>query len=196
MGPFCRDFPDRNTEEISTRDLDEWMVGWNVGPVTRNTYRRDLNTLFSFCVTRGYSAKNPAEGTRAAKEIAKPVGILTVDEAARLLSAVPSSLIPYVAIGAFAGLRAAEVERLDWSNVDLEGGFIEITAKNAKTARRRLVKVLPNLHAWLTDTKARGLSSSGKPAMAVGRWARARGADSMASERSAPLLRQLPSCPL
>ena len=25
-----------------------------------------------------------------------------------------------------------------------------MTAKNSKTARRRLVKILPNLHAWLT----------------------------------------------
>lgn len=153
LGRLCRDFPDCNTEEISTRELDEWLVDLKVGPVTRNTYRRDLNTLFSFCVTRGYSSKNPAEVTRPAKEIAKPVGILTVNETSQLLAAVPDSLIPYVAIGAFAGLRAAEVERLDWSHVDLESGFIEITAKNSKTARRRLVKILPNLHAWLAPLK-------------------------------------------
>lgn len=154
LGRFCRDFPESNTEQISTQDLDEWLVGLNVAAVTRNTYRRDLTTLFSFCVTRGYSSSNPAEGTRAAKEVAQPVGILTVDEMTRLLSALPKSLVPYVAIGAFAGLRAAEVERLDWEHVDLEGGHIEVTAKNSKTARRRLVTILPNLNAWLEPLKA------------------------------------------
>ena len=149
LGRFCREFPDRNTEEISSRELDEWLAGLNLAPVTRNTFRRDLHTLFAFCVSRGYSSTNPVEGTRIAKEVSQPVGILNVDETIRFLNAVPEKLIPYCAIGAFAGLRAAEVERLDWSHVDLESGFIEVTAKNSKTARRRLVKILPNLTAWL-----------------------------------------------
>jgi len=153
LGRFCSDFEERNTEEISTADLDQWLVGIKVAPVTRNTYRRDLRTLFSFCVSRGYSSVNPVEGTRIAKDVPKPVEILTVDQTSRLLTAAPESLIPYIAIGAFAGLRAAEVARLDWSNVDLESELIEVTAKNSKTARRRLVKILPNLHAWLTPLK-------------------------------------------
>src|SRR4030095_3445191 len=34
---------------------------------------------------------------------------------------------------------------------------IEVTAKNSKTAKRRLVKILPNLSAWLqVSAKARG----------------------------------------
>jgi integrase len=153
LGRFCREFPDRNTEEISSRELDEWLAGLNRAPVTRNTFRRDLHTLFSFCVSRGYSSTNPVEKTRIAKEVAQPVGILTVDETVRLLNAAPESLIPYFAIGTFAGLRAAEIERLDWSSIDLESGFIEVTAKNSKTARRRLVKILPNLNAWLAPQK-------------------------------------------
>lgn len=149
LGRFCREFPDRNTEEISTHKLDEWLAGLNLAAVTRNTFRRDLNTLFSFCVSRGYSSSNPAEGTRQAKEVAKPIGILTVAETTQLLNAATEKLIPYIAIGAFAGLRAAEVERLDWSQVDLESRLIEVSAKNSKTATRRLVKILPNLAAWL-----------------------------------------------
>jgi integrase len=153
LGRFCADFAERNTEEISTAELDQWLVGIKVAPITRNTYRRDLRTLFSFCVSRGYSTANPVEGTRIAKDVPKPVEILTVDQTSRLLTTATESLIPYIAIGAFAGLRAAEVERLDWSNVDLESGLIEVTAKNSKTATRRLVRILPNLRAWLTPLK-------------------------------------------
>ena len=39
--------------------------------------------------------------------------------------------------------------RLDWQNVKLDRGHIEITAANAKTASRRIVPILPNLAAWL-----------------------------------------------
>ena len=54
-----------------------------------------------------------------------------------------------LAIGAFAGLRDAEIKRLDWSEVDLVRGHIEVKAKKAKSARRRLVEMQPNLREWL-----------------------------------------------
>jgi integrase len=41
--------------------------------------------------------------------------------------------------------------RLDWQNVKLGRGHIEITAANAKTASRRIVPILPNLAVWLKD---------------------------------------------
>jgi integrase len=54
-----------------------------------------------------------------------------------------------LAIGAFAGLRDSEIQRLDWSEVRLERRFIEVKAAKAKSARRRLVPIQPNLAAWL-----------------------------------------------
>jgi len=77
------------------------------------------------------------------------VGILTVEEPARLLEFAVPLLVPYIAIGAFAGLRRAELERLDWKEIDLESGLIEVTATKAKSARRRFVKIQPNLAKWL-----------------------------------------------
>jgi len=52
-------------------------------------------------------------------------------------------------IGAFAGLRDAEIKRLDWSEVDLARGHIEVKAAKAKSARRRIIPIQPNLAAWL-----------------------------------------------
>jgi integrase len=46
-------------------------------------------------------------------------------------------------------LRDAEIKRLDWSEVDLARGHIEVTAAKAKSARRRIVQIQPNLAAWL-----------------------------------------------
>jgi len=82
----------------------------------------------------------------------KPAGaieIYTPEELRLILSRVPEVAIPYVAIGAFAGLRAAETARLDWSEVNLERGFITVAASKAKTAARRLVPISGNLKVWL-----------------------------------------------
>jgi integrase len=65
------------------------------------------------------------------------------------LESAPAELVPYVAIGAFAGLRRAELKRLDWKEVDLQSGLIEVTASKAKSARRRFVKIQTNLAKWL-----------------------------------------------
>src|SRR5947207_13985612 len=66
-----------------------------------------------------------------------------------------SDLHPYVSIVAFAGLRRAELERLDWSDVHFDSDLIEVTAEKAKTARRRFVRVQPNLREWLLPVRKR-----------------------------------------
>jgi integrase len=60
-------------------------------------------------------------------------------------------MVPFIAIGAFAGLRSKEIERLDWSEVHLTGPerFIEVKASKAKTASRRIVPITDNLAQWL-----------------------------------------------
>jgi len=55
-----------------------------------------------------------------------------------------------VAIGAFAGLRSAEIERLEWQDVRLAEKLIVIGKDKAKTASRRIVPISDNLALWLT----------------------------------------------
>lgn len=75
--------------------------------------------------------------------------ILTVPQTTALLNACEDDTVTYMAISLFAGLGAAEVQKLDWSEVDFESGHIEVTAAKAKTAKRRLVPVSENLAAWI-----------------------------------------------
>jgi integrase len=65
-------------------------------------------------------------------------------------------LIPLLAISAFAGIRSAELARLDWNAVDLDRRLIEIRACQAKTASRRLVPITDNLAAWLAPLPRQG----------------------------------------
>ena len=153
---FSDDFDGKLVSEITSSQIDEWLrtrsdkeTGKRLSPVTRNNFRRVLIVAFNFAKERSYCVENPAVKTAKAKEIGAPVGILTVEETARLLENATSDIVPYVAIGAFAGLRRAELERLDWKEVDLQSGLIEVAAAKAKSARRRFIKIQPNLAKWL-----------------------------------------------
>jgi len=158
LGQFKNSFGDRLVSEITSGEIDDWLRDLNVSPVTRNNSRRVIRTAFSFAVARNYCVGNPAAKTAKAKEIEGTVGILPVAETARLLEAADAELVPFIAIGAFAGLRRAELERLDWSEVDFESGLITVQAIKAKSARRRFVKIRPNLASWLSPyTAHRGM---------------------------------------
>jgi len=152
---FSENFDGKQVAEITVPEIDEWLRslsdknGKRLAPITRNNFRRVLIVAFNFSKGRGYCVENPAEQSAKAKEIESPVGILTVDQTARLLENAASEVLPYVAIGAFAGLRRAELERLDWQEVDLQSRLIEVTARKVKSARRRLVRIQPNLLKWL-----------------------------------------------
>ena len=78
-----------------------------------------------------------------------PIGIYTPAEITRLLAAADATIIPALAIAAFAGLRMSEVSRLDWRDIRLAERLIVIEADKAKTAARRLVPIADNLAAWL-----------------------------------------------
>ncbi len=134
---------------IGAQAIDDWLLALPVGLTTRNNFRRVVVTLFSYAVDRGYSTSNPAAKTAKAKEVDAPPGILTVGQAANLLENATPQILPHVAIGLFAGLRRAELERLDWRDVHFADNLIEVTAQKSKTARRRFVRIQPNLRQWL-----------------------------------------------
>ena len=115
LGRFVQSFGEEMIAGISASRIDEWLRGLGVGPVTRNTYRRRLAVLFSFAKRRGYVSENPVANVERAKERETEIAILSVSELARLLECASSEMLPFWTIGAFAGLRRAEIERLMWS---------------------------------------------------------------------------------
>ncbi len=149
LNRFSEDFGTRKAAEITSQELDDWLRGLGGAPQSRNNFRTVLSALFAYGVGRNYCRDNPVMKTAKAKVVRGEPGIFTPDQMRKLLEKAPARFLPFVAIGAFAGLRTAEIERLDWSAVDLPGRLIEVSAKNAKTAQRRLVVISDNLAVWL-----------------------------------------------
>jgi integrase len=149
LGVFAKEYGDHLTAEVTTRDVDSWLMGLSCGAQTKSNHRRAVHNLFQFATSRGYCSSNPVTAAVKVKVPPAEIGILSVSQAQSLLIACSSDILPSVAIGLFAGLRISEIGRLDWQNIDLERGFIEIRAVKTKTARRRLVQISENLSAWL-----------------------------------------------
>lgn len=139
----------KDTCNVTTAEVQEWLDGRKLKPQGYMNFRRVLHLFFQFAVARAYAADNPIVGVQSEKLRGKDIAIFTPTEMARLLAAASPDFLPCLVLGAFAGLRSAEIERLEWSDIDLAGRHIVVGASRAKTAARRIVPVSDNLAAWL-----------------------------------------------
>ena len=143
-------FQEESIGNLTTADLDTFLSGLKAAPGTANTFRRDIRTLWSFADKRGWTKARIAKNTELATASVSAPGILTPEQAAKLLSySTDHELLAFVCIGLFGGLRVAEIKKLEWNDVDLKSGYINVSAENSKTRSRRLVPIVPNLAAWL-----------------------------------------------
>src|SRR5262249_53206804 len=152
LGHFSRDFGTRAVASITVEELDNWFRNLPLSPKSRANYRANVGVLFSYAFKRRIIDHNPILHTARPKLVDKPPEIFSVDQLHALLDSAQRAeptVLPMLAIGAFAGLRDAEVKRLDWSEVDLVRAHIEVKAAKAKSARRRIIPIQPNLAAWL-----------------------------------------------
>lgn len=138
-----------NISAAGPTELKMFLEGLGASGRTWFNHARLLRTLFKFaqrerCYPRGV---DPFEGIEIAYDDDSEIEIFTPTEMSRLFTAARPEMVPFLAIGAFAGLRHAEIARLDWS--DVKADHIEVKKSKAKTRSRRIVPIQPNLQAWL-----------------------------------------------
>lgn len=140
----------------ATKDIEDWLANGRTpqgnpwSGETQKYYLKDIRSLFSYALKRGYCITNPALQVENRTVVTAPPGILTVDEVRTLMGRameLDRKLIPTLALSLFGGLRTSEVEHLTWKQI--RDGHIEIQAATTRTRRRRLVKINPTLEAWL-----------------------------------------------
>ncbi|HEY8900057.1 MAG TPA: site-specific integrase [Chthoniobacterales bacterium] len=151
----------------TTEDLESFLSQFEQ-PGTRNTFRRDLCTLWSFGSANARkwcdaSVATDIEIVESGEEF-EEIEILAVKEVQSLLLNGDEHTIPGTVIAGFSNLRQSELIkrankkpgektgqllRLDWSDVHLDERVVVVGAKLAKTKKRRTVEIPENAVEWL-----------------------------------------------
>ena len=125
---------------------------------SRNNYRTALLVLVRWAVGARHLPRDWPEldALEPARAPAGAIHVLAPDQMRSLLLAAQAaqgwaqrSLVPWLAIRGFAGVRAAEAGRLRWEDVHLESGYIALGPEITKTAVRRMVPIQDGLRTWL-----------------------------------------------
>lgn len=185
VGKFAKDFGGRMVSEIGTGDLVSWLDKWGYAGVTRDNFRRVLHAFFGYAVDLSVISLNPVRGVKRLTLDESLPGIWSVDRVQTLLTAAEGTapaLVPWLAIGFFAGLRTVELEGLRWPDVDLAARLLTVRPETAKRRRQRHVTIVDNLVPWLaphvqaagpvapTEGVRRGLLDEVLKAANVGGW--------------------------
>ena len=144
----------KTLDAITAKELDQYLRGISSSGRTRNNHLNYLRTFFRWAQKFGGYLK---EGSLKIHDIKKyPVkaadpgaALMSPDDLEKLLRAVPHDIMPSIAIGAFAGVRNAEIGRLTWEDIRMDEKIIVLSPLITKTRRRRMALMPDNLVTWL-----------------------------------------------
>ncbi len=101
-----------------------------------------LKSVFNLAIKWGYLRENPTKGvTKLKVKDSKAVRFLTEEECRRFLEACPPKLYPIYLTFLNTGMRKAELENLEWDDIDFDRRKIKIRRKEdwqPKTGEREI----------------------------------------------------------
>jgi integrase len=125
-------------------------------PVTKRHYKRSIGGAYAWWIEQGWAMDNPAKKVRTPEVVTPEPGILTVEETEALFRAnekIDLEICGLLALGAFAGIRASAISKIDYDEIDFNQRGIHTPAEKTKKRRRQWIEGLPdNLWAWLERT--------------------------------------------
>jgi integrase len=136
---------------ITTSELqllvDRWQAAREPASTIRNAIK-PLQAIYRRAKSRDGLPVNPTRDLELPAPRAREIEIVSPDEAARLLAALPAAYRPLWATALYAGLRYGELRALRWGAVDAAGGTIEVRESwdakagaiepKTRTSRRRV----------------------------------------------------------
>lgn len=135
--------------------IRQWVGGIpGLGPRSRNNFLSAVCSLVSYCVRRGWLVPDQCDTSRIDRWTTAPgeIEVFTPEELQLLLRHADDRILAWIVLGAWTGLRAAEIARLRWKDIRWEGeadaqwGYVEVPAgasKNAAKLRGRARRLIP-----------------------------------------------------
>ena len=147
-------FGDYLIKTLTGNEIKEWITGLDLAPKTRMKIFGYIRNAYGIALQKGLLETHPFENVEnfmRSKKSEAPAFPLTPEEAQRLLDATEPSVLPFIAVGMFAGLRTSERDLIEWKHFIFDDAepYIDIPKSISKTGERRLVPVQPALMAFL-----------------------------------------------
>lgn len=158
-------FPANPVESIKLEDLEDFLHRSGGSPKTKHHVATVLKGIFQWAQDHNYipeDRRHAASRLKAPKVRPVEPGIFTPQEMQRMLrcaTELDPSLIwvmHYLILGGFVGIRTAEIERLQWSDILLDHGCVRMSHRITKTGARRVAYIPENGVAWLRLAPGKG----------------------------------------
>jgi integrase len=139
-------------------DITPWLVErWKVERSKRTGFTeidRELATLkhmFTKGIEWRMTTENPARMVKLFRKTRKRERFLTQDEIARLLVELPDHQRPMIQLALLTGLRRGNLLNLRWGQMDLNHGYLHISAQEAKGGHNLKLPLSPEAVELLQD---------------------------------------------
>jgi integrase len=150
--------------DMASTDLAPLIDKLSAG--ARNPVLRYWRAVFNLGVKRSYLTKNPVEALDFERRKRKEVETLTAEQVKKMLEAAIAddlALLPFLVLGCFAGIRPdGELQKLEWSDIDLSDKVVTIRPEVSKTNRRRFIDLSDNAILWFDAYSRKGGQTGGK----------------------------------
>ncbi len=148
---FCSGREAEMVASVTEEDCRRWIFRDGTARTQINR-RLALSAFFRWASRRGLSP-NVVERIDPPRADETDPEILSLEACRALLMAAQDyrkgEWTPYVVFALLAGIRPAEIERMTWSDADLQEGAVRIGGRVAKLRARRLVPLSENALHWL-----------------------------------------------
>lgn len=154
--PTFLKFAPENFSDFDSLCVIDWVESLKKAPKTVKNYCDAVRTFLNWAVSRKYLSKKWDGWSHLKVRVPSKssIAMYTPEEFKKILAVTPKRMLPFMVIGAFAGLRNAEIRRLNWA--DIGPKYIEVNAESSKVGKRRLVEISPNLREWLDTLQSFG----------------------------------------
>jgi integrase len=154
LEPFTGQFP--QLDRVGVADIAAYLRCLKVGPRRRDNVRNSIALLFRFARDRERlpDRKTAAEKVARIKPLVD-VQTWTIQEADLLLQFASGHWQPCFALGLFAGLRTAEILRMEWSSLNFDMRVVAVGHRQSKTRTDRRLPMQDNLSIWLERYRGR-----------------------------------------
>ena len=134
---------------------------------TINRHLEMLGKMFNLCIDNGLTDINPMRSVKQLREENFKIRFLTIEEEKELFKAIESThagadgnitypyihLKPLIICALQTGMRRAEIFNLKWSQIDLNGGFIDVL--KTKSGKARKIPISPRLDMLFKEILAK-----------------------------------------